>query len=416
MRASRRPRRVVQGAAALTDQALVAAFGLIPSLLVARWADEGSFGLFATAFSVFLFALVIHTALVTEPMMVFAPGRFRAAFGPYLRTLAGLNLLLSAGLGGILLAAAGLLAWAGSPLGRPLAYLGVAVPLVLLPYFVRRAAYASFHVPLAAAASALAAAASVAALVALRGAIRSDVGVAFLALAAAGATTALVFPAVLRSGGAEGREAVARREVVRQHWRYGRWALGASAVRWVPTNVLYVYLPVAAGFQAAAALRALMNLVAPATRALAAMATVLLPYFVRARDGGGLTQLVGRVLALVVATVPLYWLALGVFGEPLVRFLYDGKYADVAGQLWVLGAVPLLMGTGSVFQAALRAEERPRDIFQHQLVAILLALPVAIPLADVWNGAFSMAILVGFNAAGLTAGYLRTRGRPEAPS
>lgn len=410
MPAKRRVRGVLSGVAAIADQAMVAAFGLIPSLLVARWSSQTDFGLFATSYSVYLFALVIHTALITEPMMVFGAGRFRDGFAAYLRRLLAFNLILSAFLGIVVAGAGILLSTLGSPLGRPLIFLAISLPALLLPYFVRRAAYSRFRVPVATLASALAAVIAVIALILLRDAVRANPGVAFLALAIAGTVTVSVWPLLLHSSATESRS-ISGQEVLLHHWSYGKWALGASAVRWIPGNFLYVFLPIVSGFQAAATLRALMNLVAPALRALSALSTVILPYFVRERERSEVRyhRMLVTSVAFVALTLPFFWLALGLFGEPVIRFLYDGKYVEASTYLWALGAIPIAMGIGSLFQAALRAEERPKDIFLHQLVAITISLPLAIAVVEIWEGAVSFAILMGFNATSLIVAYRCSR-------
>jgi hypothetical protein len=60
-----------KGLWAVTDQGLFALTNFGASILLARWLPQREFGAYAVAFSVLLLMGVVHTALLTEPMLVF---------------------------------------------------------------------------------------------------------------------------------------------------------------------------------------------------------------------------------------------------------------------------------------------------------------------------------------------------------
>ena len=51
--------------------------------------------------------------------------------------------------------------------------------------------------------------------------------------------------------------------VAREHLRLGRWSSGSVLLSWIGMNVPYLFLPVWGGLEAAAAYRALSNLLLP---------------------------------------------------------------------------------------------------------------------------------------------------------
>ena len=57
------------------------------NVLLARWLAPTDYGAFALAFSVFLLLLLFHNALLSGPMLVFGPGKYRERFPEYLGIL-----------------------------------------------------------------------------------------------------------------------------------------------------------------------------------------------------------------------------------------------------------------------------------------------------------------------------------------
>ena len=60
-----------KGSLAILDQGLFAWAHFLLSILLARWLTPTEYGAFALAYSIFLLFGAFHTALLTEPMMVF---------------------------------------------------------------------------------------------------------------------------------------------------------------------------------------------------------------------------------------------------------------------------------------------------------------------------------------------------------
>ena len=60
---------------ALLDQGLFSGANFLVNILLARWLPPEEYGAFAVAMSVFYLLAGFHTAVLTEPMMVFGAGK-----------------------------------------------------------------------------------------------------------------------------------------------------------------------------------------------------------------------------------------------------------------------------------------------------------------------------------------------------
>src|SRR5436190_14674870 len=69
---------------AIADQGFFAGSNFILNIVLARWLSPNQYGAFGVAFSIFLLVGTLHSALLTEPMTVFAPGKFRERLEKYL--------------------------------------------------------------------------------------------------------------------------------------------------------------------------------------------------------------------------------------------------------------------------------------------------------------------------------------------
>src|SRR3979409_2012944 len=91
-----------RGAWAVADQALFALANVFLNVALARWLPSDQYGAFAVGYSLFLFICAFHTALLTEPMLVFGPGKYATQPRSYLNLLCRGHWLLT-GTGSLLL-------------------------------------------------------------------------------------------------------------------------------------------------------------------------------------------------------------------------------------------------------------------------------------------------------------------------
>lgn len=373
-----------RGTAAIADQGLFAVANFVLNILLARWLSPRDYGGFSVAFASFLLLGTMHTALLTEPMLVFGSGRRSDDFGSYIRSLVHLHWRASLVAGGALVLGGALAAAHGnSSLAACLGAFAVAGPVILLTWLARRACYARMRPEQAAVGGGVYLVAMLALLVGMRRfGLVSPASAVFAMGGAAIASLFVLLPALgIRFRGVAGQRAEA--SVVRDHWGYGRWALATAALGWIPSNLFLFVLPLRGGLEAAGAFRALLNLFVPMMQATSALGILALPALVRRWKGqpDRFAELVGTLVAMFGIAAAVYGAAVAAFGETLMDWMYDGRYVEFSSSVIVLAAVPALAGVAAVFGSALRAVERPELVFKAYLIPTLAAGTVGVLLA-----------------------------------
>ena len=390
-------RWLTKGFWAISDQGLFAASNFVLSVLLARWLTPDDYGVFSTVFAVFILIGVLHTATLSEPMLVFGSGKYKNRLSEYLGVLVYGHVVFAAMGSAILLLAS--LAFAlihSGSLATVLLTLALAEPFILILWLMRRACYARLEPHLAASGGALYM------LIMLAGCFVLYWG-GWLSAAAAfglmGISSAVVSLWLARRLGVKrtplGRGGLVR-EAFEDHWAYGRWSTANEALNWVPMNSYYLILPFLSGLAAGAEFKALMNLIMPMLQAIWALSILLLPTLVRARDearageraSDAHARFSSRVrlsLAPFLLIPLLYWLLLGLFHRPVVAWLYDGRYVDHSALLWLLGLSPIIASAKQVLGQSLRALERPDRLFWAYVISAVGTLTVGTALVYVWG-------------------------------
>jgi len=373
-----------KGSLAIADQGLFAGSNFLLNVLLARWLAPADYGAFALAYSVFLLFGVFHTAILTEPMLVFGPGKYRERFPEYLGILLRSHFALMLPGAALLAAAAFLLGWVYSPaVGRAFLALALAGPFILLLWLLRRAFYVRLNPGWSAVGGGVYLAILLASILALRSAGRLTPATGFLAMAAASLITCLILFALLRPKLAT--ESSTMRAVATDHWRYGKWAAATAGPSWFSSNVYFLVLPAWFGLAEAGALKALLNLAMPALHTMSALGVLLLPVLVRDRERGGqraMSRTMKLSLALFLSGSGCYLALLWGFRLQIFHFLYAGKYAEYAfWPLLLVGMAPIVASFPAVLGGALRALERPEFVFWGYLASSGAALAVGCPLA-----------------------------------
>ncbi|MGE3652134.1 MAG: lipopolysaccharide biosynthesis protein, partial [Reyranellaceae bacterium] len=381
---------------AIVDQGAYAGTNFIVNIALARWLPPDAYGAFAVAYAAFVFFVVVHTALVLEPLLVYQPGRYRDRATEYLAVTFGGQTLVGIGCALALAAAAGILSVAAAPKPVP-ALLGAAVatPFVLTLWYFRRVCYVRLTPRHAAAASVCYLILSCGALAALQASESLDEFGAFCALGVAALPIAGWFALRLGAPSVALMSGPFAREVAAEHLRYGRWSFGNNTIVWLRDNLLYFVLPLTHGFDAAGALRALMNLVLPFLQVATSLTTILIPALVRARGTPEFVRLLRTFAAGLAAFGGVTWMALGLAAGVLTGILYAGKYSDEAGLMWLLGAIPLAHFLILAAWCAYLAEERPDAVFAALARTTVPALAAGLVLATVMGVAGAVIALTG---------------------
>ena len=264
---------VGKGSLAILDQGLFASSNFLLNVLLARWLAPADYGAFALAYSVFLLLLVFHSAILTGPMLVFGPGKYRERFPEYLGILLRGHFALMLPGAALLAAAAFLLGRLYSPaVERAFLALAIAAPFILLLWLLRRAFYVRLNPGWAAAGGVVYLLILLASALTLRAAGRLTPATGFLAMAAASLITCLLLLVLLRPTLATDSSAI--RAVAADHWRYGKWVAAAAGPGWVTDNIYFLVLPAWVGLAEAGALKALLNLAMPALQTISRAGSV----------------------------------------------------------------------------------------------------------------------------------------------
>jgi O-antigen/teichoic acid export membrane protein len=406
-----------KGSLAIADQGLFAGSNFLLNVLLARWLAPADYGAFALAYSVFWLFGVFHSAILTEPMLVFGPGKYRERFPEYLGILLRGHFALMLPGGALLAATAFLLGWLYSPVvERAFLALAIAGPFILLLWLLRRAFYVRLSPGWSAVGGVVYLAILLAGILTLRPAGRLSPATGFLAMAAASLITSLVLFALLRPKLAA--ESSAMRAVATDHWRYGKWAAATAGPSWFSSNVYFLVLPAWFGLAEAGALKALLNLAMPALHTITALGVLLLPVLVRDRDRGGpraMSRTMKLSLALFLSGSACYLALLWGFRFQIFHFLYAGKYTAYAfWPLLVVGLLPFAVSIAAVLASALRALEQPDCVFWAGVASSIVALAVGAPLAIILGVSGALAgLALSFLSTGAVMLFLYNR--PSCP-
>jgi len=381
----------MKGGLALLDQGVFAGSNFVMSILLARWMPPEQYGAYAVAFAVFLFLVNFHQALLLEPMLVFGSSVYRNSLRGYMKALLLAHSAMSAVMVvGLCIAAAVALKF-GQANGLPGALVGVAVvaPTVLLFWLTKRVFYLKLSPAPSAAAAILYCVLTMGGLALVyHHSHQLSPLAAFLLMGFGGLGASFVLLVYLKQRLPRSPDAPSIGETWRRHWRYGRWALGANAMMWIPINAFYPILSKFSGMAQAGELKALMNFAAPMLQACAALHTLLLPYAARVLDqrgSDGVSIILRRMTLLCVGCAVPYWIVLLLFRGTAFQMLYAGRYIEVA---YLLPVVALASVAGSAFfgpSIVLRALEAPGSIFAAVSVSSAIALALGIPLTRAWG-------------------------------
>ena len=229
----------MKGGLAILDQGVFTGSNFVISILLARWLSPEQYGSYAVAFAIFLFILTFYQALLLEPMLVFGGSVYRNCLRGYLKALLKLHLGLSLGIVFILAVSAGVALKLEPASSLPSALVGVAfaAPSILLFWLVKRTFYLKLSPAPSAGAAVLYCVLTMGGLafVYKHGLLSVFSALMLMGVGSLGASASLLIYLKLRLSSSQ--EAPGVLEIGSRHWNYGRWALGANAMMWVPINL-----------------------------------------------------------------------------------------------------------------------------------------------------------------------------------
>lgn len=382
-----------KGGFALMDQALFSGANFLLNILLARFLEPAQYGAYAVVFTWFLLLGTIHTATLTEPILVYGSGKYAERFSRYLGyTLfghIGVSALISAILAVIAVIFFGLRI---NDIG--IAFLGVALaaPFILLNWFLRRVSYVRSQTHWAAMCGALYLTLQLIMIFLLAVGYTETfptmgvVGVenflhysplssftAFLTMGISSLISCSVLIMIFKPRFTGHEEGISADAVVRDHVKYGRWAVATMMARWIPNNLyLGLLIPVVLSLGSAGAYRALTNFVMPIWIVNDAISILLIPSFVRLLRGGDRTLFEHRVwltVGIYVFISTAYALLIVVLGANVIMpLVYGDNYREYAELLVLVGFLPLTNCASVILGGVLRAMNLPQLVFRTDIV------------------------------------------------
>jgi O-antigen/teichoic acid export membrane protein len=381
---------------AIADQGLFAISGMVISLLLARWLSPSEYGIFVLGYSSFWLYGTVHAAFFLQPLIVLGSGRYRDSFPAYVAALLKTHWQISM-LVSVFLVILGILAWLLHAM--PLAFLfwcfSITGPIILFQEILRRTSY-----PLKAPHLASYAGAMYFLVVIMGSSILCQMNVlsatSALGLLGVGSFfSAIWLLSQLKLGNAQHEEPISPSLILRTHWAFGKWNIGASVCAWTLANIYYFILSWQHGLEDTAALKALLLIFMPILHTIVAIPRVLTVRLVREKDSINFTQTVRSVLFALGMGSALYAILVSHYRQPIVSWLFNGQFDAYVDQLWLIGIIPILLAISSVLGATLQAWERPDVQFYTLLFSVLLSLPIGFLLTKFFGltGAITGMIL-----------------------
>jgi O-antigen/teichoic acid export membrane protein len=366
------------------DQALAVGCSFLVNVALARTQTKEEYGMFALSYSFFIFLSALHNSAILEPCTVYGSGRYRERFPDYLRLMLRANAFVGFLLTILVLFICLVLHFAEPQyLPQALLGLGISVGFVLSGTFLRRMFYLQQQPSLAARAS-LISLSTVACILWLASKANVLNGFSvFIILALGWIVAALGLGRKLDLGHPAHSFLKSEPGYWREHWQYSKWVFLSAFVFQFTTQGYYWIVAGFLSVKEVAELRATQMLVVPMDQVFIALSFLVIPALAAQYASnriGNFLVFTRRYGITVLSGTALFVLAVRVVGWPVMHWLYNGKFDNLASLLYILAFLPLLMGIGSVLNCALNAAERPRFVFYAYLSSGAATLLGGIPL------------------------------------
>lgn len=412
---------VTRGMAAAVDQGLFTGSSFLVNILLARWLTELEYGAFVVAYTVFLLLATIHTALLSEPLLIFGASKYSGNFRHYVGHVLVMHITLTALVAVMLVIGGFFFLRVDQPqLARAMFGLAVSAPFILLLWLTRRSLYVVLRQRLAILGGLLYFFFSLIGLYILK-----EVGslAPYSALLLIGASSLMVSVfslIVVRPAWMTSTSRLDAREVLKDHWNYGGWALLTNLLIWTTSTTYYAVLPIWAGLEGTAALQAIVNLVMPVLQGMTGVSILLLSVFARrfAVSGfDGLHSLVRRALSIFLLVGFLYSILILIFGDALLDWIYQRRYSGRTNMLLLASLLPFSYAFTFVLGGALRAIKRVKEVFRCYALSSVVTCSVGLVFI-IYGGAqgamlglFVSSLAVAISMAVYYRSYARILGR-----
>jgi O-antigen/teichoic acid export membrane protein len=315
---------------AVFDQALFSGANFLVNVLLARKLPPEEYGAFAVALSIYYLLLGFHTAVITEPMMVFGAGKYREQFHKYFGMVLwghwGISVVMALGLW---IAGLIFLKLNSLPMGRALLGLAISLPFLLLFQMNRRGCYTLSHTLRSVIGSVVNLFVVFVASLILwgLGLISSLSGLLILGIGAGISSLFLLYflrPSILKPM----RNSLFL-ETIREHWIFGRWNLLSVFMYLASGYAINFLVPIFLGLETNALLQAVSTLFLPLNLLIQSSSLVILPSLASlVEKRASISRQTIEIGLLLSSACLLYSIFIISFYQPvIVPLLFRGKYS-----------------------------------------------------------------------------------------
>lgn len=402
----------------LFDQVLVSGGNFALGVLLARWLGLSAFGLFSLLWMGVLFALNLHQAFVTQPLMtLFAKKEKGGEREAYFHSVFHLQVFLSIGTGLVsvlvfsILKMAGIqAAWLGwVPLVGLLAALYLMQDTLRKIFFVEK----NYLPPLLMDGVVYGPLLGGLALLHFNGVL--DLRNTLLVLSVAyGASSLLGF--ILSHFSFSNIRAAALKTTLNEHYHFSVWLLGTSVLQWFSGNFFLVAAAGVLGTVAVGALRMAQNMVGLCHVLFLAMENIVpreaaQQFFQHGREK--MEAYLFRVTLL--GGVPFLFIlgAFSLLAPYLIELLYGCEYVPYSYLVWIYAAHYVLVYLGYPLRFALRILQFTSPIFIAYCLCAGMSLLLAFPMVEKWDVEGVLAGLMLTQSATLLVYYFFLKKDPK---
>lgn len=393
----------------ILDQALVSGGNFALGVLLARWLGLSAFGTYSLLWMGVLFALSLHQAFVTQPLMtLFAQRPEGGEREGYFRSVLWMQIGISGGLGLLSVLAF----FASQNIGLEVEWLGW-LPLVggvaalyLLQDTLRKWCFVQkkylppllfdglLFVPL------------LAALAALHFADRLNLTTTLWAMLAAYGLSCTVglLSAVRALSPNSAKSKAVLITTLKEHYHFSIWLLGTSLLQWFSGNFFLIAAAGVLGTVAVGALRMAQNMVGLSHVLFLAMENIVPAEAARQYFSHGREKMSAYLRHItLMGSVPFVVLlgGLSLLAPWLIGLLYGAEYVPYSYLVWVFSMHYILVYIGYPLRFALRTLRFTPPIFVAYGLTAGLSLLLAFPMVRAWGMAGVMAGLMGAQAVSL---------------
>lgn len=395
-----------KGFFAILDQGLFGTANFLVNILLARWLEPDQYGAFAVAYSVFLLLAAFHTAVLTEPMMIFGAGKYATEFRKYIGILI-YGHWITTGIIAIILGLTALVFWkvGSNSMAQTIAGLAVASPFIVLMWFARRVFYVCFRPYWPCAGSALYFVLMILAVFLLSRAELLSPSSALITMGVAGLVPSVGLLLVLhpRLRFTDGNPTPTM--VLNDHWEYGRWNILATGVFWASGQIHMIFVPIFLGLHTAAVIAAVLNLFRPLNLLMQSATLLVLPALASLASKKAsqvlLRHKAKRLIILFAGAAFLYGILITGFADFILHYLYAGKYDGYGILVFLFTLGYTASASTQILTMVLKSTGNTRSVVFIWGISALIVTVMSIPMMMLWgvNGAILVVVVSYFVAA-----------------